>query len=314
VLVNCGRLLAAAWQQQPSIVIAETLLSLLMYEHFELKLIERKGEIDVASYENPKFQDLLTKAEGMGGGRKRLNILGAYCPQDQEYLDLRLPKGTISAPQVIELLMRMQQRHPETTKFILYFYNARYQHARAVQEWAKAQWAQGVEFVLDFLPAYSPNLNLIERLWTFLCKHALQQLHATYEALQAAVAKVLDHLEDYREDLTALMTERFHLVPETPGARDAGRNARRCEVNRLGIGESTHGHSAPWEIVLNPTLGFCPNAPTLANNRLTPLKNRALSIPRRSELTKLAAFNLRRRMSVGTLPRSAAAGSSANAT
>ena len=24
---------------------------------------------------------------GMGGGRKRLNILGAYCPDDQEYLD-----------------------------------------------------------------------------------------------------------------------------------------------------------------------------------------------------------------------------------
>src|SRR6266516_2419665 len=34
---------------------------------------------------------------GMGGGRKRLNILGAYGPQDQEYLDLRVPKGTISA-------------------------------------------------------------------------------------------------------------------------------------------------------------------------------------------------------------------------
>jgi hypothetical protein len=34
--------------------------------------------------------------------------------------------------------------------------------------------------------------------------------------MQAAVAQVLDHLEDYREELTALMTERFHLVPEMP--------------------------------------------------------------------------------------------------
>jgi transposase len=70
--------------------------------------------------------------------------------------------------------------------------------------------------VLTFLPAYSPNLNLIERLWKFLRKHALQQWHASYEAMQAAVAKVLDHLEDYREELTVLMTERFHLVPERP--------------------------------------------------------------------------------------------------
>jgi hypothetical protein len=47
----------------------------------------------------------------MGGGRKRLNILGAYCPQDQEYLDLRLPKGTISAPQVIELMTDYARSH-----------------------------------------------------------------------------------------------------------------------------------------------------------------------------------------------------------
>jgi transposase len=150
---------------------------------------------------------------GMGGGRKRLNILGTYCPQDHEYLDLRVHKGTISATQVIELMTRLQQRHPETKKFILYLDNARYQHARAVREWVEAQKAQGVEFVLDFLPAYSPNLNLIERLWKFLRKHALQQWHPTYEAMQAAVAQVLDHLQDYREELTALMTERFHRVP-----------------------------------------------------------------------------------------------------
>jgi transposase len=150
---------------------------------------------------------------GMGGGRKRLNILGAYSPQDHEYLDLRVPKGTISAAQVIELLTRMRQRHPETQKFILYLDNARYQHARAVREWVEAQKAQAVEFVLDFLPTYSPNLNLIERLWKFLRKQALQQWHASYEAMQAAVARVLDHLEEYREELTTLMAERFHLVP-----------------------------------------------------------------------------------------------------
>ena len=153
---------------------------------------------------------------GMGGGRKRLNILGAYSPQDQEYLDLRVPKGTIAAAQVIELLTRMRERHPGTKKFILYLDNARYQHARVVREWVEARKTQGVEFVLEFLPPYSPNLNLIERLWKFLRKHALQQWHASYEAMQAAVARVLDHLEDYWEELTALMTERFHLVPEMP--------------------------------------------------------------------------------------------------
>jgi hypothetical protein len=85
-----------------------------------------------------------------------------------------------------------------------------------VCDWVEAQKAQGVELVLDFLPASLPNLNLIERLWKFLRQHALQQWQATFEAMQAAVAKVLDHLEDYREELTKLMTERFQLVPEMP--------------------------------------------------------------------------------------------------
>jgi transposase len=73
-----------------------------------------------------------------------------------------------------------------------------------------------VEFVLDFLPAHSPNLNLIERLWKFLRKHALQRWHPTSEAMQVAVAEVLDNLQAYRDELTTLMTKRFHPVPEMP--------------------------------------------------------------------------------------------------
>jgi hypothetical protein len=32
--------------------------------------------------------------------------------------------------------------------------------------------------------------------------------------MQEAVSAVLDHLGDYREELTRLMTEKFHIVPE----------------------------------------------------------------------------------------------------
>jgi ATP-binding cassette subfamily B protein len=49
-------------------------MHLLMYEHFELQMIQRRGEIDVATYENPSFQDLLTKAEG-GGIFPMVNLL-----------------------------------------------------------------------------------------------------------------------------------------------------------------------------------------------------------------------------------------------
>jgi hypothetical protein len=83
-----------------------------------------------------------------------------------------------------------------------------------LKEWiAAVQQERGVVFDLKHLPAYSPNLNLIERLWKFLRKEALQKWHATFEEMQQAVAEVLDHLERYEEQLGSLMTERFHLSP-----------------------------------------------------------------------------------------------------
>jgi transposase len=151
---------------------------------------------------------------GVGGGRKRLNILGAYCPDDQEYVDRRYTDQNLNAQSLIALFTLLMAKHPETNHFRIYLDNARYHHAVVLKEWIAAlQRERGVVFDLKYLPAYSPNLNLIERLWKFLRKEALQQWHATFEDMQQAVAAVLDHLERYEEQLTTLMTERFHLGP-----------------------------------------------------------------------------------------------------
>jgi transposase len=150
---------------------------------------------------------------GVGNGRKRLNILGAYSPDDHDYVDLRLTKENITGEQFVKLLEKLQAKHPDTEKFLLYLDNARYYSKPCVKEWLAAHR----EFRLVPLPAYSPNLNLIERLWRFLRKTALNRWHKTFEAMQEAVAAVLDHLDDYRGELVTLMTERFQIV-EVPDA------------------------------------------------------------------------------------------------
>ena len=147
---------------------------------------------------------------GVGGGRKRLNILGAYCPEDHEYLDLRLTRDNINGQQFVNFLRLLRARHPEATRFILYLDNAKYYHAAVVQEWL----SRHPESHLEPLPSYSPNLNLIERLWKFLRKKAFTRWHRTFEAMEEAVSVVLDHLEDYRAELTTLMTERFQRHPQ----------------------------------------------------------------------------------------------------
>jgi len=147
---------------------------------------------------------------GMGSGRKRLNILGAYCPADQEYLDLRLTRDNINGEQFVNLLRLLRERHPEVERFVLYVDGARYFTAPVVKEWLRRH----PEFHLECLPAYSPNLNLIERLWKFLRKRALSRWHKSFEAMQVAVSDVLDHLSDYRTELATLMTENFNIVSE----------------------------------------------------------------------------------------------------
>ena len=152
---------------------------------------------------------------GVGGGRKRLNILGAFSPDDHEYLDRRYTDKNLTAQSVIELFERMLQLHPLTKHFRIYLDNARYQHAKVLKAWVEQTKAdKGVTFDLKHLPAYSPNLNLIERLWKFLRKEALQTWHDSFEKMQEAVARVLDNLGNYTEQLRTLMTERFHLTPE----------------------------------------------------------------------------------------------------
>ena len=71
---------------------------------------------------------------GVGSGRKRLNILGAYCPDDHDYVDLRLTKENITGEQFIKLLERLLARHPDTEEFILYLDNARYYSKPVVKE------------------------------------------------------------------------------------------------------------------------------------------------------------------------------------
>jgi hypothetical protein len=129
---------------------------------------------------------------------------------------------------------------------VLYLDRARYYGSPVVKDWLRRH----PEFELEPLPPYSPNLNLIERLWKFLRQRALSRWHKTFEAMQAAVAEVVDHLSDYRKELNTLMNEHFHIVAKAavltplpsrrtrsvpsgrPGKPGVGRGCCRCAPGR----------------------------------------------------------------------------------
>jgi len=138
-------------------------------------------------------------------GRQRYNILGVYGPQDGEYLDIQTT-DTLNAQTVILLGDKIQQAHP-TGRNIIFCDNVRYQHAKIVQE----HFAQ-TNVELRFLPAYAPNLNLIERLWRFMKATVLSIYYPTFDAFVQAIREFFDHLDCYADDLSSLMTEKFEIL------------------------------------------------------------------------------------------------------
>ena len=139
-------------------------------------------------------------------GRKRYNILGAYCPLDQEYIDIR---GTdnVNGETLQKLLDEIRARHPDAERIILILDNARYNHARIVREHIENTCIE-----LLFLPSYSPNLNLIERLWRFLKDKVMSQYHECFKKFVAEIDKALDNLGQYADELASLMTEQFEIL------------------------------------------------------------------------------------------------------
>ena len=142
-------------------------------------------------------------------GRNRLNVLGAYSPDDHTLVSL---EGTEScdAALVCRLLGKLRAANP-TKRLLVVLDNARYQRAGCVQAMARR-----LRISLLFLPPYSPNLNLIERFWKFLRKKVMRNtFYATFADFRAAVQRLLANVSAHIDELTTLMTENFHLFEAT---------------------------------------------------------------------------------------------------
>jgi len=141
-------------------------------------------------------------------GRQRYNVLGAYCTQTHEHLFI-LTEDNINQDTVIDLLQQLRAQHPQAAKIYLVLDNASYNKAIRVRDQAEVS-----QIILMFQPPYSPNLNLIERLWKFMRKKFCKD---KYRSTFAKFKTQLDHffasLDEYRNELATLLTENFELLP-----------------------------------------------------------------------------------------------------
>lgn len=141
-------------------------------------------------------------------GRQRYNVLGVYCTQTHEHLFI-LTEDNINQHTMVQLLRQLRAQHPSDGQIYLVLDNASYNKAHRVRDEAQAQ-----RITLKFLPPYSPNLNLIERLWKFMRKKFCKDKYrGTFAEFRERLGAFFAHLDQYRAELASLLTENFELVP-----------------------------------------------------------------------------------------------------
>lgn len=138
-----------------------------------------------------------------GAGRNRINVLGALNALTQQVTTL-VNTSYINAQVIQEFLLQLRKQYP-LLPITIVLDNARYQHCQAVMT-----FAESLHIKLLFLPPYSPNLNIIERLWKFAKKKILYgKYYERADLFHQTIRDFFHQLDNYQEQLNSLLTLKF---------------------------------------------------------------------------------------------------------
>jgi transposase len=137
-------------------------------------------------------------------GRNRINVLGAINAITKE-VTTYINTTYINADSIMAFLKQLKEKYPDKPIAIV-LDNARYQHCVAVKDLAATLGIQ-----LLFLPPYSPNLNIIERLWKFTKKQILNaEYYDTPDKFHEAITTFFQNVnKEHNDELQKTMTLKF---------------------------------------------------------------------------------------------------------
>lgn len=135
----------------------------------------------------------------------RLNINGAININTLSMVirfDEQINKET-----VLDFLSDLRKRQPKGWIYLLCD-NAGYYQAPEVK-W----FAENLAIKLIYLPAYSPNLNLMERIWKFYKKKVLyNRYYEEFADMIHASKQFFRRIDEHHDELSSLMTEKFQII------------------------------------------------------------------------------------------------------
>ena len=142
-------------------------------------------------------------------GRKRFNVLGAINAISLELITV-VNTTYINANSICEMLNKIKKQYGEKVITII-LDNARYQKCKLVMELAVE-----LNIELLYLPTYSPNLNLIERLWKFVKNDCLySKYYDNFAKFRQAIVSSLEETQIKKEKLKSVLTLNFQTFKKT---------------------------------------------------------------------------------------------------
>lgn len=138
-------------------------------------------------------------------GRQKINVVGVYLLGRFD-IEVYYTQSTVDAVLVKEILSHLD-RNLTVSKLHLFLDNASFHKALEDVPFDKIE--------LHFLPKYSPNLNLVERIWKFSKEKLLHnQYYALFKEFLGAFCEFFRTIDNYEEELRSLLIPKFHIVRE----------------------------------------------------------------------------------------------------
>lgn len=133
-------------------------------------------------------------------GRQRLNVHGAMNAETYEVIPL-VSESNVNAESTIQLLEYLEELYPLAAVIYVILDNAKYHYSKSVQK-----WEQSSRVKLVFLPPYSPELNLIERLWRIFKKKVLYNKYfEKFEDFKKSCIDFFSNQDEHYEEIASIM-------------------------------------------------------------------------------------------------------------
>ena len=141
-------------------------------------------------------------------GRQRFNVLGAIDAMTHNLITVT-NTTYINANCFIELMKKVRKFYGYSIPITLILDNASYQKCIIV-----ADAAEEMDINLLYLPTYSPNLNLIERLWRYVKKEVLySKYYSCFSDFKKAITVCLHKTQNKdKEKLSSLLKLKFQIL------------------------------------------------------------------------------------------------------